>query len=111
MIMASMVAGSSSTWRMRRKSSRQLSPASTRIRVLPPVTTVQLPFDPEANTVKRTIISRIPRRAVQDEAGGLPGRNLVEGGELAKECAEIGALAVCWLQVPQSPVWEVCSMY
>jgi hypothetical protein len=41
---------------MRRNISRQLSPASTRIRVRPPVTTVQLPLDPDANTVKRTML-------------------------------------------------------
>jgi hypothetical protein len=42
--------------RIRRKSSRQLSPQSTRIRVRPPVTTVALPLDPDANTVNRTML-------------------------------------------------------
>jgi hypothetical protein len=42
--------------RIRRKSSRQLSPQSTRIRVRPPVTTVALPLDPDASTVNRTML-------------------------------------------------------
>jgi hypothetical protein len=60
---ASSVAGSSPARRMRRKSSRQLSPASTSIRVRPPVTTVALPLEPEASTVKRTILLSIARNA------------------------------------------------
>src|SRR5579871_2594793 len=46
---------------MRLKSSRQLSPASTRMRVRPPVTTVLFPLDPEARTVKRIMHLSIPR--------------------------------------------------
>jgi len=42
--------------RIRRKSSRQLSPQSTRIRVRPPVTTVALPLEPDASTVNRTMV-------------------------------------------------------
>ena len=41
---------------MRRKSSRQLSPQSTNIRVCPPETTALLPFDPDASTVKRIMV-------------------------------------------------------
>ena len=55
-MIASSVSGSSPASRMRRNNSRQLSPASTKIRVRPPDTTVLLPFDPDANTVKRTIL-------------------------------------------------------
>jgi hypothetical protein len=55
MTMAFSVSGSSPASFMRRNSSRQLSPASTRMRVRPPLTTVELPLDPEASTVKRTI--------------------------------------------------------
>ena len=54
--MASSVSGSSPASRMRRNSSRQLNPASTRMRVRPPETTVQLPLEPEASTVKRTML-------------------------------------------------------
>jgi len=54
--MASSVSGFSSTSFMRRKSSRQLSPQSTRIRVCPLETTALLPFDPDASTVKLTMV-------------------------------------------------------
>jgi hypothetical protein len=56
MMMASSVSGASSTSFMRRKSSRQLSPQSTKIRVCPPETTALLPFDPDASTVNRTML-------------------------------------------------------
>jgi len=42
--------------RIRRKSSRQLSPQSTKMRVRPPQRSVALPLDPDASTVKRTML-------------------------------------------------------
>jgi hypothetical protein len=56
MMIASSVSGFSPANSIRQKSSLQLSPASTRTRVFPPVITVEFPFDPDANTVNRTIL-------------------------------------------------------
>jgi hypothetical protein len=56
MMIASNNSGFSPASSIRQKSSLQLNPASTRIRVFPPVITVEFPFDPDANTVNRTIL-------------------------------------------------------
>ena len=71
--------------RMRRNNSRQLSPASTRMRVLPPEITVLLPFDPEASTVKRTIHSSIARWRADCARAGLTGWEPARVSSLQKE--------------------------
>jgi hypothetical protein len=56
MMIASSDSGFSPAISIRQKSSLQLNPASTRTRVFPPVIMVEFPFDPDANTVNRTIL-------------------------------------------------------
>src|SRR3954447_18718362 len=69
MMTASRVSGASPASLIRRKSSRQLTPASTRMRVCPPVTTVLFPLDPDASTVNRTML----RAYSQKLYSGMPG--------------------------------------
>src|SRR5579883_1936718 len=57
--MASSASGSSLTERIRLKSSRQESPASTRMRVREVATMALLPLEPLASTVIRTMLFRI----------------------------------------------------
>src|SRR6476619_533707 len=70
------VAGFSPTAFIRLKSSRQLRPASTRMRVRVEATIVLLPREPLASTVILTMRIRIQRIAVQDRV-----RNVVENLE------------------------------
>src|SRR5579884_2554168 len=73
---ASRVSGSSFTDFIRLKSSRQESPASTRMRVLELETMVLLPLEPLASTVILTMFFRILPTGVE-ETGQIRGRNLV----------------------------------
>src|SRR5271155_5051631 len=73
--MASRVRGSSPAACMRLKSSRQETPASTRIRVRVLETTVLLPREPLASTVIRTMKMRIRLMCVEER-----GRN--QGGSI-----------------------------
>src|SRR3954470_7829990 len=74
MMMASSVSGASPASLMRRKSSRQLNPASTKMRVCPPLTTVLLPLEPDASTVNRTIDVSIQPEAVDRYRKGVTRR-------------------------------------